>query len=140
MTRTTLPLAGTVASGVPLISSSAFAQSNVSLSGAVDLGIEKPASGQAAKMSSGRSTNSFFRFSGSEDLGGGLKANFFLQHVFDATNGTGPGTFNDGANVGLSGNFGGLTLGRSLHPTFLQALALTTMPFRRASRSGWLNQ
>lgn len=119
-------LATALTGSMLLFSTTAFAQSSVTISGAVDVGIEKTASGQATKMSSGRSTNSFYRINGSEDLGGGLKANFFLQHVFDATSGGSDGrAFNDGSTVGLSGDFGSINLGRSLNPIFLQGLAFT---------------
>lgn len=52
-------------------------------------------------------------FMGTEDLGGGLAANFFLEHRFDADTGQVPGAFWAGdAFVGLSGGFGAINLGR----------------------------
>jgi predicted porin len=52
-------------------------------------------------------------FKGSEDLGGGLRANFQLEHGFDATNGTAASTFwGRQSEVNLSGGFGTVRLGR----------------------------
>jgi predicted porin len=59
-------------------------------------------------------------FSGSEDLGGGLKANFVLQQRFNPTNGNNDGTnagrrtFQGASTVGLSGGFGNVRLGREI--------------------------
>jgi len=70
-------------------------------------------------------------FSGSEDLGGGLKASFALGAGFDAANGgSGNGgtaaMFTQQANVGLGGDFGSVKLGLQLSP-FIAAVAGTTM-------------
>lgn len=115
----------TVIALATLLASAAYAQSNVTLSGAVDVSLEKAGSGEPLKLESGRSSNSFFRISGVEDLGGGLKANFFLQTVFSADSGYTSSVGNDGAFVGLSGAFGAVNLGKSLNPIFLQALGFT---------------
>lgn len=59
-------------------------------------------------------------FSGSEDLGGGLKANFLLQQRFNPSTGGNDGTtggrraFQGASTVGLSGGFGNLRLGREV--------------------------
>jgi predicted porin len=54
-------------------------------------------------------------FKGVEDLGGGLKADFFLEHRFNVDNGavTNPGVFWAGDSwVGLTSNLGWMRLGR----------------------------
>lgn len=115
----------TVIALATLVASAAYAQSSVTFSGAVDVGIEKSGSGEPLKVESGRSSNTYFRISGVEDLGGGLKANFFIQTVVSADTGFSSSVGNDGAFVGLSGGFGAINLGKSLNPIFLQALAYT---------------
>lgn len=124
MTRNKILIGAAVAGGLLLTSGASIAQSSLTFSGVLDVGLEKTASGQPLKLASGRSTNSFYRISGTEDLGGGLKANFFLQHVFSADTGF-AGTnqaFNDGSWLGLSGSIGSVTLGRSMNPIFRQSL------------------
>lgn len=81
--------------------------------------------GRTSAVNSGGMTTSWFGFKGSEDLGNGLKANFNLTSFFRADTGA-SGRFNGNetffsrdANVGLSGNFGAVTLGRGLAPNFL---------------------
>ena len=72
---------------------------------------------------------SVFGITGSEDLGGGLKANFNLESDInmDGGNLTGassPSTtnklFGRKANIGLSGNFGSLSAGKDIDIIFLQ--------------------
>jgi predicted porin len=111
----------------------AMAQTNVQVEGLVDVfaGSMKFSGDAASKkvVNSGGMTTSYFGFLGSEDLGGGLKANFALTSFFRADAGE-AGRFNGNetlfsrdANVGLSGSLGSLTLGRmqapNLLPTFL---------------------
>jgi len=66
-------------------------------------------------------------FKGSEDLGNGLKADFNLRAGISLARGTsdngGNGTlFNQLANVGLSGDFGSISLGQQFSP-FIGAIA-----------------
>jgi predicted porin len=106
----------------------AFAQTTVNVEGIVDtyVGSMKNSgdTGRTAKLDSGGMSTSFFGFKGAEDLGGGLKANFTLGAFFRADTGA-SGRFNGDtffardANVGLSGNFGAVTLGRSISPVTL---------------------
>ncbi len=108
--------------------SGAQAQSSVQLMGLMDafVGSIRLAGdpGKKLAVSSGGLTTSWYGFKGTEDLGGGLKANFALTSFLQADSGT-PGRFNSDpyfsrdANVGLSGGFGSLTLGRALAPNFL---------------------
>jgi len=96
----------------------AHAQSSVTLYGIVDVGINMNTnSGGYHKydMSSGVMQGSRFGLRGTEDLGGGLKALFVLENGFDVTNGKlGQGglMFGRQAYVGLSSQFGTVTLGR----------------------------
>ena len=111
--------------------SAVHAQSSVSLTGLVDLyaaSAKTPGTdGRTNLLGSGGMTTSWFGFTGTEDLGGGLKANFKLTSFQRLDTGT-PGRFNgDGfftrdANVGLSGGFGAVTLGRGLAPNFLPTI------------------
>jgi len=99
---------------------SAFAQSSVTLSGSLDVGIVRNgAAGTTVLNAAGNGLNQLV-FSGSEDLGGGLKANFMLQQRFNPTNGNNDGTnagrrtFQGASTVGLSGAFGNVRLGREI--------------------------
>ncbi|RKT25147.1 putative porin [Paraburkholderia sp. RAU2J] len=96
----------------------AHAQSSVTLYGIVDVGINMNTNAGGKHkydMSSGVLQGSRFGLRGTEDLGGGLKAIFVLENGFDVTNGKlGQGglMFGRQAYVGLSSQFGTVTLGR----------------------------
>ncbi len=121
---------------VSAFSVSALAQSSVQVGGMVDVyaGSLKR-SGDAASTgvvnSSGMQT-SWWGFKGTEDLGNGLQANFALTGFFRPDIG-GAGRNNSDtmfardANVGLSGSFGRVSLGRDLAPNFVPML--TFNPF-----------
>ena len=130
---------------------SAFAQSSVSLYGRADVGyanqsVSTTRAGVDTKntyngVTSHNSVSSYWGITGTEDLGGGLKANFkFEQDLFPATGATGAsgadsgvtgaqadraatGAFNRISLVGLSGGFGTLNLGTDYVPTFKLAAA-----------------
>ena len=97
---------------------SAFAQSTVTLSGRVDAGISQRTDTTAAGVDTKVSANnhsgintSFIALKGTEDLGGGLKAEFFVETGILG----GATTFGDrGSNVSVSGGFGKVTLGNQL--------------------------
>ena len=91
----------------------AQAQSSVQLYGIVDLVVHKD-KGVSAMMTSGGVSGSRWGMKGSEDLGGGLKANFLLEQGFGADTGTvAAGTqFARQSYVGLSGGFGEVKLGK----------------------------
>jgi len=97
-----------------LAAGSAFAQSSVSLYGSIDVGFGKN-TGVPASMTSSWNNPTVFGLKGSEDLGGGLKANFQLESTnFTATDGGtgGPAlSFERKAWVGVSGGFGEVRLG-----------------------------
>lgn len=93
----------------------ASAQSNVTLYGIADIWVGKTKNGET-QVGSGGLAASRFGFKGTEDLGGGLKAHFNLEQGFNIDNGTTivPGSaFSRQANVGFSGGFGTVKLGRS---------------------------
>lgn len=104
---------------------SANAQTNVTVYGIVDLGIRHEDNGAPAgsvtRMDSGILNGSRLGFKGSEDLGGGLSANFQLENGFNADDGTlgnGGRLFGRQSWVGLSGGFGSVKLGRQVTPVW----------------------
>jgi predicted porin len=99
-----------------LASAGAAAQSNVNISGMIDIGVYRDT---ASKWNVGSIQRSNIAFSGNEDLGGGLKATFKLSHRFDPDVGQAEGAPNKPfwhgeSTVGLKGAFGALRLGRAL--------------------------
>ncbi|QDD66490.1 porin [Herbaspirillum seropedicae] len=121
-TRLALALASCMVAG------SAMAQSSVTVSGLVDayVGSMKNSgdTGSKASVGSGGMTTSWIGFKGIEDLGGGLRAEFALTSFFQADTGAygrfgGDNLFSRDANVGLAGDFGRVSLGRGLAPSFL---------------------
>lgn len=109
----------------------AFAQSSVTAYGLVDVsvGSYQSAGGTRNKaVNSGDMTTSFLGFKGTEDLGGGVKAIFALEHFFrpdtgEAARFTGDGFWARSAFVGLKGDFGSTTIGRNTTPFFVSTLA-----------------
>lgn len=154
MTRSTLkllPLAAFVAAVAPSVChSQTAAASSVTLYGTLDasvVSVDKAcfaSAGSAAAgicgantrqggvtaMAGGNVASPVFGMRGSEDLGGGLRANFQLEGDVDPANGTTDGATGAGINasgstigsmfrraswVGLSGSWGSLTVGRRLN-------------------------
>lgn len=109
----------------------AMAQSSVSLTGNVNLGVVKN-TGASAKLDASNGASQII-FKGTEDLGGGLRANFTLAQRLSLESGNNDGTLNQRATfqgestVGLSGNFGVVKLGRSL--TAFQGPSNSTDPW-----------
>lgn len=108
----------------------AHAQSSLQLYGIVDLWAgsvkangsffstdEKaaPAVGSKAmtKLDAGGVSGNRWGMKGTEDLGGGLKANFNLEAGFSSDTGTGAGGFDRMAWLGLSGGFGEVQFGNT---------------------------
>jgi predicted porin len=104
--RTATCLAATVLAPV------AFAQSSVTLYGRINTTVEQQKTGDST--TTGLFNNSSrFGFTGSEDLGGGLKAGFSLENGFASDTGvTSNPFFGRRSEVNLSGNFGTVRLGR----------------------------
>jgi predicted porin len=119
-----------------LATTAAFAQSSVTLYGKANIGLQKT-SGSDTRLTGGADgSDSRFGLRGSEDLGGGLKANFTFESGFDPANGVADGQvlsvdpdtgavtrrnqglFQRQAWVGLSGGFGELRLGRQYTVSF----------------------
>ncbi|OQA32458.1 MAG: Outer membrane porin protein 32 precursor [Betaproteobacteria bacterium ADurb.Bin341] len=103
-----------------LIAAPVFAQSSVAISGYVTQGVAfTKVSGDAVTPANNGTGSSIYdprysriRFSGVEDLGGGLKADFMIETRLLADTATLNG-FGGGNNwVGLSGKWGSLKLGR----------------------------
>lgn len=102
----------------------ANAQTNVTIYGIVDAGLAREtgaATGSAVKLATGVQSGNRLGFKGSEDLGGGLKANFQLENGFNLDDGAGRqgALFGRQAWVGLSGNFGAVSMGRQYSLVFL---------------------
>jgi len=134
MKKSLVALAALAVAGV------ASAQSSVTLFGVVDAAISsysntsETAFGNSIKTSRTALTNSGYNssrlgFRGTEDLGGGLAASFWLEAALgndDGTAGAGLNNFTTGSNqffnrrstVSLSGAFGEVRLGRDYVPTF----------------------
>lgn len=128
MKKSLIALAVLAASGV------ASAQSTVTLYGLIDIHAasmkhEVNGAGTSQAVINGGGLNtSRFGLKGSEDLGGGLKANFVLEGGFDPSTGvansytnpytgtTSSSTFGRQSWVGLSGGFGEVKLGKMWTP------------------------
>jgi predicted porin len=112
-----------VALAVLAASGASFAQSSVTVYGILDIwgGTVKTqdstgASLTTTKLDSGGVSHDRWGFKGSEDLGGGLKANFNLEQGFtldDGAHDTLSTGFNRYAWVGLSGGFGEVKFGKT---------------------------
>ena len=114
-----------IALAVLAASGAAMAQSSVTMFGVVDTGVAylKGTGDGSTKnygLSTGGNASSRLGFRGVEDLGGGLKAGFWLESGFnsDTGNGAAAGASGNGlefarrSTVSLMGNFGEVRLGR----------------------------
>ena len=130
-----------IALAVLAASGTAFAQSSVTLFGVADLAFTQTKTGAAktSSMTDSGQASSRIGFRGTEDLGGGLKASFWLEAGTNPDNGTGDATnnnnqdatavaaprtgtqgltFNRRSTLSLEGGFGELRLGRDYTPHF----------------------
>jgi len=138
MKKSLIALAALAAVGV------ASAQSSVSIYGIVDMsygaltsktsaGVQSKTNGISAQQSMSR-----IGFTGVEDLGGGLRANFTLEYYIEPDNGSGIGAGTTGASsarqafAGISGGFGSLNIGNQ---TTLVALTNGTSDFHGGTNS-----
>ena len=124
----------------------AQAQSTVTIFGIADLGIlSTSASGSSSvtSLNTDGNTSSRLGFRGTEDLGGGLKANFHLEGAVSLDSGTGGSsnlnnkdanvgsngfTFGRRSTLGLASNWGEVRLGRDYVPSF-NNLTVAADPF-----------
>jgi predicted porin len=90
----------------------AFAQSSVTVYGRLNVTVESVKNGDDDRVNEVRNNSSRIGFKGTEDLGGGLKAGFQIEHGFDPSTGAANAVFwGRQAEVNLSGNFGTIRLG-----------------------------
>ena len=118
-----------IALAVLTVSTASFAQSTVTLYGKANIGIAKTGDAKAALTGGPDGSDSRYGLKGTEDLGGGLKANFLFEAGFkpDTGNADVAGqTFQRGAWMGLSGGFGEVRMGRQYTLGFYGSIA--TMP------------
>ena len=126
-----------------LMASAAVAQAQVKVYGSIDMSVgsykdfvfedgeggETVTKGKATtKVQSGNMMTSFIGFAGSEDLGGGLKAEYVLESFLNGDTGTnGPnlagGFWGRGSYVALSGGFGKVALGQYDNAFFIMGLS-----------------
>ncbi|MEJ6006018.1 porin [Paucibacter sp. AS339] len=92
----------------------AFAQSSVTLWGRINTSVESISTNGGDRVATVFNNNSRLGFKGTEDLGGGLKAQFMLEHGLNSDDGKASNAafWNREAAVQLSGNFGAVKLGR----------------------------
>ncbi|MFO1337916.1 MAG: porin [Burkholderiaceae bacterium] len=91
----------------------AFAQSSVTVYGRLNVTVESTKLGDADRQGEVKDNSSRIGFKGTEDLGGGMKAGFQIEHGFNADTGTARSTtfWNRQSEVNLSGAFGTVRLG-----------------------------
>ena len=115
MKKSLIALAVLAASGV------AMAQSSVTMYGVADVGLVKSNGISAQMTSAGLMNNGTSRLGvrGVEDLGGGLKAGFWLEGEIFGDDGNASGfNFKRRSTVSLAGGFGEVRLGRDLTPGY----------------------
>ncbi len=117
-----------LALGLAGLAGTASAQPRVELFGTYDIGVARLAGTERSVIgvSTGGANISRFGFRGTEELGGGLKAGFWMEAGVDADTGSGKASgglsFNRRSTVSLLGGFGELRLGRDDSATFLNTL------------------
>ena len=114
-----------IALAVLAASGAAMAQSSVTLFGVVDAGVGRVSSNGVSVTGVSRSglATSRLGFRGEEDLGGGLKAGFWLEGGVLNDDGGSGFNFQRRSTVGLSGAFGEVRLGRELTVGYVNSTA-----------------
>lgn len=111
-----------IALAIMAAAGAASAQSSVTLFGIVDVAVShySVSGGEHLNALTSNGYNSDrLGFRGTEDLGGGLAASFWLEGALSPDDGTKSGlSFTRRSTVSLSGNWGELRLGRDYVPTF----------------------
>lgn len=127
------------------VTTAALAQDQVTVFGVLDLGVTQlraSGAGSLRLLNGDGNTSSRLGLRGSEDMGGGLRANFWIEAAVNVDNGTGAATstnnidsVNTGAltwgrrsTVGLQAPWGEVRLGRDYVPSFSN-LTTTMHPF-----------
>ncbi|WP_051243111.1 porin [Azohydromonas australica] len=142
MKKTVLKLS-LIGAAIAVLAPVAQAQSNVTLYGRVDLGVQHstktvpvagPATANAGSLTelyNGGILPSIWGLRGTEDLGNGLSGFFNLESHINADNGTTTGgLFRRQANVGLKGSWGAVALGRQYSPAILAHLGTDPRGFK----------
>ena len=112
----------TALTALTALAGSASAQSAVTIFGIVDAAatnVKNGSAGSRKSLSSGQSNTSRLGFRGTEDLGAGLRAGFWLEGQVDVDTGGGAYDFQRRATVSLTGSFGEIRLGRDQNPTYI---------------------
>jgi predicted porin len=148
-----------IALAVLAAAGTASAQSSVTLFGVVDAALEHISNSGAAsgtRMTQGGNTRSNFGLRGTEDLGGGMAASFWLESSVSVDDGTGSATnqnnqstgatggatglvFDARSTVSLSGGWGELRLGRDYTPAFRSISAFDPFGTRGVGTNQILN-
>ncbi len=129
-------------------SAAAMAQSSVTLFGIVDAGVARTSAtgaGHRTGLISGGAGTSRLGFRGVEDLGGGLRAGFWIEGQLNndvgggATQTTGF-DFMRRSTISLSGRFGEVRIGRDFTPTYLNMIGFEPWGGRGIASIGTLGQ
>ena len=122
-----------IALAVLAASGAAMAQSSVTLFGVVDAGVGRVSAGgtSVTGVTNSGLASSRLGFRGEEDLGGGLKAGFWLEGGMSNDTGTGQGggaagpgfEFKRRSTISLMGGFGEIRLGRELTVGYVNSTA-----------------
>lgn len=119
-----------------LLTGSAWAQSSVTVFGVLDVAARSLSGADRVHslVNEGRA-GSRLGFRGVEDMGGGLKASFHIEHGLSPDSGSADGTFwQRRATVSLSGDFGEIRAGR--HKTATRTLVDEFDPFATSGMPG----
>ncbi|MBB3224959.1 porin [Pseudoduganella umbonata] len=113
-----------VTAALALACAASHAQTQVKVYGVMDAGLVAEygsPGGNRTGVTGGVASGSRLGFKGTEDLGGGLSANFVLEsgiNIDTGTSGQGGVLFGRQAWVGLAGAFGSVSAGRQLSPYY----------------------
>jgi len=122
-----------------LAATASFAQSTVQIDGIFDVGYQsidyKGSLGKVNGFQGNGSSTSQLNFRGTEDLGGGLKANFLMEYSVQPDEST-TSMANRQSYVGLEGGFGSVNLGRQY--TQIHGVQGAFDANGNATAAGWL--
>ncbi len=120
----------------------AHAQSNVTVFGVLDLAARNVKNDASQKqLAASGLTTSRIGFRGTEDLGGGLKAHFWIEGGLDPDTGNATGqTWQRRSTIGLQGGFGEVRLGREKNTSGVTWEQLDPFSDTGMSAVGRLNQ